>query len=157
MRLQTTGILHFGDLLLIRRKANRIQREGCRLVLNFQRVLIDPHGNLFSGQPIFPKKAPMFELQISMPVQMARKLRGIQRPREHLFGVGAPQHPTQHRVRAVSPILARAVGIMVLLIVVLPPGLVSLLDLRPGACVGERVVSKSPLNIRYLELPLMVK
>jgi hypothetical protein len=35
---------------------------------------------------------------------------------------------------------------MVLRIVVLPPGLVGLLDLRPGARVGERMVSKSSLN-----------
>jgi len=33
MRLQAAGIFHFGDLLLIRRKANRIQREGRRLVV----------------------------------------------------------------------------------------------------------------------------
>ena len=34
MCLEAAGILHFGDLPLIRRKANRIQREGRRLVLN---------------------------------------------------------------------------------------------------------------------------
>jgi hypothetical protein len=37
-------------------------------------------------------------------------------------------------------------GVMVLLIVVLPPGLVSLLDLRPGARVGKRMVGKPPLD-----------
>jgi len=46
----------------------------------------------------------------------------------------------------VSPVLACPVGVMVLRIVVLPPGLVSLLDLWPSACVGERVVSESPLD-----------
>ena len=134
MCLQATGILHFGDLPLIRRKANRIQREGRRLVLNFECVLVDPYGNLFASQPIFPKKAPMFELYVSMPIHMARKLCGIQRPREHLFRVGAPQHSTKHCVRAVPPILALAMGVMVLTIVVVSPGLMGLLDLRP-ACV----------------------
>src|SRR2546428_8085477 len=147
MRLQAASVLYLGDLVLIRRKANRIQREGRRLVLNFHCVLIDPHGNLFSGQLIFPKEPPMLELQISVPVQMARKLRGVQRPREHLFWIGAPQYPTQHRVRTVSPILALTMGVMVLAVVVLPPGLVCLLDLRPGARMGERMVSKPSLNV----------
>ena len=40
MRLQAASVLYLGDLVLIRRKANRIQREGRRLVLNFQRILI---------------------------------------------------------------------------------------------------------------------
>ena len=55
------------------------------------------------------------------------------------------------------PVLACSVGVMMLDVVVGPPRLVCLLDLWPGACIGERVVSKPPLNIRYLELPLMVK
>src|SRR6266567_2229763 len=42
-------------------------------------------------------------------------------------------------------------GVMVLTVVVLPPGLVCLLDLRPGACIRERVVSKPFLDVCYLE------
>ena len=37
-------------------------------------------------------------------------------------------------------------GVMVLHIVVLPPGLMGLVDLRPGACVGERMVSEPALD-----------
>jgi hypothetical protein len=33
MRLQAASALYLGDLVLIRRKANRIQREGRRLAL----------------------------------------------------------------------------------------------------------------------------
>src|SRR5205807_9696289 len=57
-----------------------------------------------------------------MPVEMAGKLGRIQRPREHLFGVGAPKRSTQHGSRAVSSVLACVVGVMVLHVVVLPPG-----------------------------------
>ncbi len=53
------------------------------------------------------------------------------------------------------PVLALVMGVMVLLIVVLPPGLVSLLDLRPGARVGKRMVGKPPLDRDYVELPLV--
>lgn len=59
---------------------------------------------------------------------------------KHLFGDAAPQHPTQHRVRTVSPVLALPMGVVVLLVVIAPPGLVGLLDLWPGARVGERMV-----------------
>ncbi len=69
-----------------------------------------------------------------MFIDLARKLGGIQGPRKHLFGNGAPQHPTQDRRWRVPPILALAMGVMVLTIVVVPPGLMGLLDLRP-ACV----------------------
>jgi len=48
-------------------------------------------------------------------------------------------------------------GVMMLDVVVGPPCLVSLLNLRPGARIGEGMVGEPSLYIRYLELPLMVK
>ncbi len=51
----------------------------------------------------------------------------------------------------VSPVLALPMGVMVLHIVVLPPGLMGLVDLRPGACVGERMVSEPALDVCYVE------
>src|SRR6266567_6892512 len=101
-----------------------------------------------------PVEFPMFEPDVPMFIDLARKLGGIQGPRKHLFGNGATQHPTQDRLWAVPPILALAMGVMVLTIVVVPPRLMGLLDLRPGACVGERVVGKPPLDRDYVELSL---
>jgi hypothetical protein len=57
----------------------------------------------------------------------------------------------------VPPVLALAMGVMMLDVVVGPPCLVSLLNLRPGARIGEGMVGEPSLYIRYLELPLMVK
>ena len=88
----------------------------------------------------------MLEPDVSMLVEMARKLGRIERPREHLFWERAPQHPTQHVRRAVPPILALAMGVMMLAVVVRPPGLVGLLNLWPGARVGKRVVREPPLD-----------
>ena len=42
--------------------------------------------------------------------------------------------------------------VMMLTVVVFPPRLVSLLDLRPGARVGERMVSEPSLNRDSVEL-----
>lgn len=66
MRHQAVGIFHFGDLPLIRRKANRIQREGGRLVLNFECILVHLHGHLFSSQPIFPKEFPVLKFDVAV-------------------------------------------------------------------------------------------
>src|SRR5712692_1478310 len=88
----------------------------------------------------------MFEPDISMLVEMAGKLRGIQDPREHLLRVRSSEHPTQHLRGAVPPILAVAMGKMMLDIVIGPPRLVCLLDLRPGACIGECIVGEPSLN-----------
>lgn len=115
-RLRTAGMLHFGDLLLIRCQADRIQGERHCLVFDFEGFLIDPHGDLFSGKPIFPKETPVSEPYVSMLVEMTSKLRGVQHPREHLFWVGPPQRPAQHVEGAVSPILAIAMGKMMLAI-----------------------------------------
>jgi hypothetical protein len=54
----------------------------------------------------------------------------------------------ERRYRSGSPFeeLALTMGLMVLAVVVLPPDLVCLLDLRPGARIGERMVSKPSLN-----------
>ena len=111
------------------------------------RVLIDPHGYLFSsGQPIFPEEFPVLELDIAMFIDLAGELSRIQGPRQYLFGGCAAQHPAQDFQGAVSPVLALPMGVMVLTIVVVPPRLMSLLDLRPGARVGERMVGEPPLN-----------
>lgn len=67
MRLQVTCILDLGDLPLIRRETDGIQGEGCRLVLDLERVLVDPHGDFFSGgQPIFPEEFPVFEPDVAV-------------------------------------------------------------------------------------------
>ena len=102
------------------------------------RVLIDPHGYLFSsGQPIFPEEFPVLEPDIAMFIDLAGELSRIQGPREHLFGDCAAQHPAQDFQGAVSPVLALPMGVMFFLVVVLPPGLMGLLNLRPGPRIGK--------------------
>src|SRR5947209_3176518 len=143
---QTAGIRDRSDRGTIWCQADRIQREGRRLVLNFQRILINPHRDLFSSQSILSEKLPMLEPDIAMAINLAGKLGRVQRPRKHVLGNGAAQHSTQHRRWRVSPVLALPMSKMVLHVVVVPPSLVGLLDLRPGACVGEGVVPKPALN-----------
>lgn len=70
MRLQAVGILHLDDLPLIRRKTNRIQREGRRLMLHFERILIHPYRYFFTSQSVLSVEFPMFEPDISMLVEM---------------------------------------------------------------------------------------
>ena len=82
----------------------------------------------------------MLEFDVALFIEVARELRRIQHPRKDFFRVSAPQDPTQDGFRAVPPILALAVGKVVLRVVVVPPSLVSLLKLRPGARVGECMV-----------------
>lgn len=106
MRLEAAGIRHLGDLLMVGRKAKGIQGERCRLVFDFERVLVDPHTDLFPGKSIFAKEAPVPETDIAVFVEMARKLCGIEHPREHLFRVGSSQDTAQHLGGAVSPVLA---------------------------------------------------
>src|SRR6266567_4466702 len=141
LRLQTASIRDRSDRGAIRCQADRIQREGRRLVLHFQRILINPHRDLFSSQSILSEKLPMLEPDIAMAINLAGKLGRVQRPRKHVFGNGTAQHSTQHRLRAMSSVLALAVGKMVLHVVVVPPGLMGLLYLRPGPRVGEGVIS----------------
>ena len=81
-----------------------------------------------------------------MPVQMARKLRGVQCVREPLFRKCPAQHSTQHLRKAMSPILALPVGKVSFDIVIDPPGPVRLLDFRPDACVRESVIGEPPLD-----------
>src|SRR6266852_2156348 len=49
----------------------------------------------------------------------------------------AAQHPAQDFQAAVSPVLALPMGVMFFLVVVLPPGLMGLLNLRPGSRIGK--------------------
>ncbi len=83
MRLQTAGVLHLSNLLLIGRKAHRIERESCGLVLHFERVLIHPYRDLFSGgQPIFPEEFPVFESNVAVFINLASELGRVQRALE---------------------------------------------------------------------------
>jgi hypothetical protein len=124
-RLDAARILDLGNLLMIGLEGEGVQGECRRLVFDFERVLVDPHGDLFPGEPIFAKEAPVAEADVTMLVQMARKLCGIQDPREHLVRVGAPQHPAQHVRGAVPPVLAGAMGKVMLMVVMVPPLLCS--------------------------------
>ena len=115
-------------------------------MLHLQGILIHPHRDLFSCQSMLPVEFPMFEPDVPMFIDLACKLGRVQGPRKDLFGNGAPQHSTQHCLRAVSPVLAGAMGVVMFVVVVVPPGLVSLLDLRPVARVGKCVISEPSLD-----------
>jgi hypothetical protein len=134
------------DLLLIWRKANRIHREGGRLIFDLEGILVDPHGNVRACKPIFPKEPPVFEPDVAMLVQVAGKLRSIQHTGEHLFWIGPSEHATQHCLRATPPILTLLMSIMRLTIVIGPPFAVRLQHLRPGARVGKIVVREASLD-----------
>ncbi len=86
-RLDAAGIRHLSDLLMIGLEGNGVEGEGRRLVFDFERVLVDPHRDLFPGESIFAKEAPVAEADIAVFVQMTGKLRGIQHPREDLFWI----------------------------------------------------------------------
>src|SRR6266566_1690041 len=88
-RLDAAGLRHLGNLLVIGPESDGVQGQGCGLVFDFERFFVDPHRHLFPGEAIFAKEAPVAEADVAMLVQVARKLRGIQDPREHLFRVGA--------------------------------------------------------------------
>src|SRR5712672_170899 len=107
---------------------------------------IDPDGNLLTRQAVLAKEAPVFEVDIAMLIEVAGKLHSIQHTGEHLFRVGASQHPTQDLRGTMSPILALTVSVMMLDVVVLPPCQVGLLNLRPVACIGKCVVREPPLD-----------
>src|SRR6266566_4817652 len=151
MRLDAARILHFSDMLMIGLEGDRIQRECRRLVFNLECSFIDPHGDLFSCESIFPKETPVSEADISMCIEVPRKLGGKQNTGEDLFRVRSSQHTAQDVVGAMPPVLACAMGEMMLDIVIGPPCLVLIQHLRPGACIGESVVSKPSLNVCYLE------
>jgi hypothetical protein len=85
-----------GNLLVIGFEREGVQGERRRLILDFERVLLDSHTDFFPGEPIFAKEAPVAEADVAMLVQLTGKLRGIQQPREDLFRVGVPQHAAQH-------------------------------------------------------------
>jgi len=90
MRFQAVRVLHFGDVLLIWRQANRNQRECCCLVLDFQRLLIHPHRDLRTCQSVLPVQFPMVEPDVAVFIDLAGKLGRVQGPRKNLFGNGAP-------------------------------------------------------------------
>src|SRR6266550_214046 len=81
-----------------------------------------------------------------MLIKVAGKLCCIEHAGEHLFGVGTSQDATQHRVRAMPPVLALTMSVMMLDVVVLPPRLVGLLHFRPDARVGKGMVPKPSLD-----------
>src|SRR5207247_4712281 len=113
-----------------------------------------PDGDLLPCQAVFTKEAPVFEADIAMLIKRAGKLCRIQHAGEHLVGVGASQHAMQHCLWAVAPILALLVSKVMFGVVVLPPRLVRLLNLRTGARIGEAVVGEPPLDRDYVELTL---
>lgn len=85
-------VFDLGDLLLFCVHTDCVQGQcGC-LVLDLQRVLIHPHLHLFtSGQAVLSEELPVLELHISLPVNLAGKVRGVQGAREYLFRDGMPQ------------------------------------------------------------------
>ncbi len=87
-RLDTAGLCHLGNLLMIGLEGEGVQSESRGLIFDFERFLIHPDRDFFPGEPIFAKEAPVTEADVAMLVQVARKLRGIQHPREDLFRVG---------------------------------------------------------------------
>src|SRR5205085_8911442 len=117
----------FTSVIEARSESMRMEyRERGRLVLHLQRVLIHPHRDLFSSQSILSEKLPVLEPDIAMAINLAGKLGRVQRPRKHVFGNGAAQHSTQHRLWAVSPVLPLPMSKMVLHVVVMPPSLMDL-------------------------------
>src|SRR5260370_24650601 len=140
MRLQSPGILHLSDLSRLLFNGKLVEGERRCLVLDLQIPLIDPHGHIFPDQPQFAIKAPVLEFHEAVTINLARELRGVQRSREYFFREGPAHYPPEYPIRAVSSSLSLQVGSMMLSVVVDPPGPVRLLDFRPGACFGERVI-----------------
>ena len=143
--VNAAGIRHLGDLLMIGLEGEGIQGECRRLVFDFERFFVDPHRDLFPGKPIFAKEPPVAEANVLMLVQMTGKLRGIEHPREDLFRVRSSQHPALHIGGAVPPVLAGAMGKVMLAVVMVPPLLVFREHLRPSARIGKAVVGKPSL------------
>src|SRR5258708_21735797 len=81
-----------------------------------------------------------------MLIEVPCKLGCIQNPREDFFRVRPSQHPAQHVLGAMSPVLACAMGDMMLAVVIGPPFFVLTQHLRPVACIGKSVVREPALD-----------
>ena len=84
MGLQAAWVLHLGDLPRLFLDAQFVQRECRRLVLHLQIALVHPHGDILTGKPQFSVEFPMLEPDKALAINLAGKLRGVQRVREHL-------------------------------------------------------------------------
>ncbi len=93
MGLQATGVRHLGDLPSAFFDGKLVQGERSSLILDLQVPLIDPHGHVFPGQPPLAIKAPVLEFHEAVAINLARELRGVQGPGEHLFGKGPARTP----------------------------------------------------------------
>lgn len=155
MGFDAAGIRDLSDLSGLLFRGKLVKGESRRLILDLHVSLIDPHRNILPGQAQLPIQTPMLEPDVPVVIDLTCEWCRVQRPREPFFREGSAQNSAQDRMRAVSPVLARLVRNVFFAIVVRPPGLMRLLDLRPALGLRESEVCEPPLDRDYVELKML--